>query len=62
MFIYDLPDGSVKVSLRSVDYVDVNKIANAFGGGGHMRAAGFTVKMPVEEIVEKVTGLLNEQL
>ncbi|MGN0375042.1 MAG: bifunctional oligoribonuclease/PAP phosphatase NrnA [Butyrivibrio sp.] len=62
MFIYDLPDGSVKVSLRSVDYVDVNKIANAFGGGGHMRAAGFTVKMPVEEIVKKVTGLLNEQL
>lgn len=62
MFIYDLPDGSAKVSLRSVDFIDVNKVANEFGGGGHMRAAGFTIKMPVEEIVDKVQKLIEEQL
>ena len=62
MFIYDLPDGSAKVSLRSVDYVDVNKVANEFGGGGHIRAAGFTIKMPISEIVEKVSVLVGEQL
>lgn len=62
MFIYDLPDGQAKVSLRSVDYVDVNKVANEFGGGGHMRAAGFTIKMPVKDIVAKVSELVKEQL
>lgn len=62
MFIYDLPDGSVKVSLRSVDFVDVNRVANEFGGGGHMRAAGFTIKMPVQEIVNRVQELIREQI
>lgn len=62
MFIYDLPDGSAKVSLRSVDYVDVNKVANEFGGGGHIRAAGFTIKMPITEIVNKVSELVAAQL
>lgn len=62
MFIYDLPDGSAKVSLRSVDYVDVNKVANEFGGGGHIRAAGFTIKMPITEIVNKVSDLVAAQL
>lgn len=60
MFIYELPDGSVKVSLRSVNSVDVNRIANAFDGGGHMRAAGFTTKLPVTEVVTKVCELLSE--
>lgn len=32
-----------KVSLRSKGYVDVAKIAQIFGGGGHKKASGFTV-------------------
>ncbi len=35
-------DGRIKVSMRSKEWVDVGKIAVAFGGGGHKRAAGFT--------------------
>lgn len=62
MFIYDLQDGSKKVSLRSVDKVDVNAIANEFMGGGHIRAAGFTVKMTCDEIIEKVSLLVNCQI
>ncbi len=34
-------DGGIKVSMRSKERVDVGKIAVAFGGGGHKRAAGF---------------------
>ena len=34
----------VKVSLRSKNYVDVSKIAVKFGGGGHIRASGVTIK------------------
>lgn len=42
---WDTPDGRV-FSLRSTDDgVDVSAIAKAYGGGGHMRAAGF--QMPI---------------
>ncbi len=33
----------VKVSLRSKHYVDVSRVAAHFGGGGHVRASGFTL-------------------
>lgn len=40
---WDTPDGRV-FSLRSTDEgVDVSEIAKKYGGGGHARAAGFTV-------------------
>ena len=35
--------GLIKVSMRSKDRVDVGKIASVFMGGGHMRAAGFSI-------------------
>lgn len=36
--------GHYRVSLRSVGEVDVAKIAQKYGGGGHKNAAGFTVQ------------------
>lgn len=37
--------GNVKASLRTrKDDVDVNALAKQFGGGGHVKASGFTVK------------------
>lgn len=44
----------IKVSLRSKNYVDVAKIAGEFGGGGHVRASGFTMNMTLNEAVEKL--------
>jgi len=38
------------VSLRSMDKIDVSKIAASFGGGGHKNAAGFTMKGKVSYI------------
>jgi phosphoesterase RecJ-like protein len=37
-------DGSIKVSMRSKDEVDISLIAKEFGGGGHRNAAGFELK------------------
>lgn len=34
-------DGTYRVSLRSSNYIDVSKIADKFGGGGHPTAAGY---------------------
>jgi len=33
--------------------VNVNKIASIFGGGGHIKAAGFKTNLSFEEILEK---------
>lgn len=53
----------VRVSLRS-KHVNVNEIVKVFGGGGHINAAGVTVKMPYEEIknqvLEEVGKSINE--
>ncbi len=40
----ELDNGDIKVSLRSNDYLDVSQIARKHSGGGHVKAAGFTVK------------------
>ena len=37
-------DEGIKISLRSKDYADVSKVAVKYGGGGHIRAAGATIK------------------
>ena len=40
----ELPEGGVKVSLRSRGEVDVERIARQHGGGGHKNAAGYTIE------------------
>ncbi|MFC1613003.1 bifunctional oligoribonuclease/PAP phosphatase NrnA [Patescibacteria group bacterium] len=43
-------DGMIKGSLRTtVEDVDVSKLAKLLGGGGHKKAAGFTVKGKIEK-------------
>ncbi|MBE3597987.1 MAG: bifunctional oligoribonuclease/PAP phosphatase NrnA [Limnochordaceae bacterium] len=52
----ELEPGKTRVSLRSQRYVDVSAIARAFGGGGHLRAAGCTLEAPLEEAVRRVVA------
>lgn len=51
-------DGTLKVSLRSLGEVDVRRIAEAHGGGGHRFAAGFTSTQDIETTVERVRAAL----
>ncbi len=62
IFVYQLSEEVYKFSLRSVSYVDVSKISVAFGGGGHMRAAGFEAKGSYEENFNRVLAMIEEQL
>ena len=41
-FLKELPDGNIRVNLRSVGDYCVEPVARKFGGGGHNRAAGCT--------------------
>ena len=61
IFIYPV-NGEYKISLRSNYVVDVNKVAGAFGGGGHVRAAGGNSKESPEETIKKLLKLIQEQL
>lgn len=47
-------EGKLKVSLRSKNYADINKVAKAFGGGGHFMASGCTLECTLEEAAEKL--------
>jgi phosphoesterase RecJ-like protein len=59
-------DGTVRVSMRSKYDVDVRLVANAFGGGGHKNAAGFTVRGPLDRvkpgIIDHLVGAVREGL
>lgn len=50
-----------KVSLRTNTELDVSRIAAAFGGGGHVKAAGCTVTGTVEEILAGLTAEITKQ-
>lgn len=50
-----------RVSMRSQD-TDVAAIALSFGGGGHVRAAGCTVELPLEQAKAKVLEAIGKAL
>jgi phosphoesterase RecJ-like protein len=58
----ELPDGAIRVSLRSQNKTDVGDVALRFGGGGHVNAAGCTVSGPMREAQERVLAALVEAL
>jgi len=56
-------DGSVKVSLRTNDGIDVGAIAAAFGGGGHHFASGFVREdVPLNEAAEEVLSMIEKEM
>jgi phosphoesterase RecJ-like protein len=50
----ELPDGRFKLSLRSKGKVNVERVARAFGGGGHINAAACRIEGKIEEIRRRV--------
>lgn len=55
-------DGSVKASLRGKYGFDVKRIATAFGGGGHLLAAGCTIMKGLDEAEELILAELDRYL
>lgn len=57
------PDNTVKVSMRTTkNDIDVAQIAKSFGGGGHKKAAGFSLEGPIATAYEKIVPTLNKYL
>lgn len=62
IFLREDVDGTFKVSFRSNDFVDVAEIAKVFDGGGHSRAAGCTLNLPLEEAIKKLVKETSKRL
>ena len=62
IFLYPAEDGAFKVSLRANGQMRVSDVAAAFGGGGHVKAAGCTMSGTPEEIIEKLLAECKKQL
>lgn len=62
VFMYETGVLEYKVSLRSNEKVNVAKVAEYFGGGGHVRAAGCTMSGTFHDVINNLSLHIAEQL
>jgi phosphoesterase RecJ-like protein len=56
VFLRELTDHRVRLSIRSKGHINVAEVAERFGGGGHSHASGCTIDGPLPAATE---GILN---
>lgn len=59
IFLHELPEQRIRLSLRSKGQVNVAAIAERLGGGGHTNAAGCTLEGPLVSALDKILLLLR---
>ncbi|HTW61925.1 MAG TPA: bifunctional oligoribonuclease/PAP phosphatase NrnA [Terracidiphilus sp.] len=59
VFLRELPDRQVRLSLRSKSKVNVAEIAEGLGGGGHENAAGCTLAGPLDRARDEILARLR---
>lgn len=62
IFMYETAPQEYKISMRSNGDVDVSKTALFFGGGGHKKAAGCTIKGFLHDVINNLLAGLEHQL
>jgi phosphoesterase RecJ-like protein len=58
----EVNSGLTKISVRSRGGVDAAALCAIFGGGGHIRAAGAEIEMPMDEAVKLVLATAKESI
>lgn len=61
ILIHETGIGEYKVSMRSNGDVNVSKIATFFGGGGHVKAAGFSMKGSCYDVINNIAVHIENQ-
>jgi phosphoesterase RecJ-like protein len=61
-FLRELPEGIIRLSLRSKGRLDVASVAVKLGGGGHENAAGVTLEGPLSRAMEQILTELRAQV
>ena len=62
IFMYQTGHMEYKVSMRSNGLVDVSTVAVFFGGGGHVRAAGCTMRGTVHDVINNLSTQIALQI
>lgn len=62
LFLRQARGGEIKLSARSKGDIDVNQLARRFGGGGHARASGASLRGNLEQCCADVVGAALEAL
>ncbi|OGO79169.1 MAG: hypothetical protein A2Y23_12830 [Clostridiales bacterium GWB2_37_7] len=62
IFLKEKEPNVIKVSLRSKNKIDVCNLAKEFGGGGHTRASGCTIKSSLEEAKQQILQAIKKQV
>ena len=62
IFLYQTGHMEYKVSMRSNGLVDVAAVAMFFGGGGHVRAAGCTMRGTVHDVINNLSAQIAQQI
>ena len=62
VLLRETKQGEYKISMRSKGRIDVAEITMGFGGGGHMNAAGCTIKGNLKDIKEKVISATEKRI
>ncbi|MCR4694987.1 MAG: DHH family phosphoesterase [Pseudobutyrivibrio sp.] len=63
VFLYQLEDGEYKGSTRATGDIDLTVITKKFGGGGHKKAAGFSVDTTKPwDVIDDIVSMVEEQL
>ncbi|MGA7635237.1 MAG: bifunctional oligoribonuclease/PAP phosphatase NrnA [Terriglobales bacterium] len=61
IFFRELPDQRFRVSLRSKGEVNVSRVAESFGGGGHKCASGCSIDGPLAVAVSRIVERLRAE-
>jgi phosphoesterase RecJ-like protein len=59
MFFKEMAPETFRVSLRSKGRANAARVAEHFGGGGHIHASGFTVYGPYERLIQEVPATVE---
>lgn len=62
MFFKEMGPETFRISLRSKGSANAARVAEHFGGGGHVHASGFTVYGPYDRLIREVPATVEELL
>ena len=62
IFLHEIAPQKFKVSLRSKEQIDVSEIAQYYGGGGHVRAAGVIMEGSSHDVINNITARIALQM
>ena len=64
MFFYQIPDRTkeIRCSIRTRGDFDATALAVRFGGGGHRKAAGFTIVGTMNIAKRRIRSVVKEML